>query len=220
MNIGAGSGYPSSALSNFAGHRFILDEVECYSMEGFLQGLKFKSPEMQEAVCKLIGKAAKFKGKKKKWYVDQTLYWRGKPIARKSEKYQQLLDDAYNAMFEQSDSFRRALMSTRGATLTHSMGKTDQSRTVLTTSEFCGRLTRLRDTGTCIKEKAKGFDAAKVLMHVANKEFMEDLHAETKAETEQMLAASGLEFSDRTVDILVDNMLDSTTVSYNSITNN
>lgn len=59
MDIGSGNGWPSASLSNFAGHRFEVDGVECYSMEGFLQSLKFKSPEMQTEVCKLIGKAAK-----------------------------------------------------------------------------------------------------------------------------------------------------------------
>ena len=60
-----------SALSNFAPHAFIIDGIECASMEGFLQSLKFSNPEMQKQVCTLVGKAAKFKGKKKKWY--QTL---------------------------------------------------------------------------------------------------------------------------------------------------
>lgn len=151
MNIGSASGYPSSSLSNFAGHRLVLDGITCNSMEGFLQALKFKSPDMQAEVCKLIGKAAKFKGKGKKWWIDQTLYWQGKPIARKSNRYQQLLDEAYNAMYEQSESFRKALAASGNSTLTHSMGKSDETRTVLTTSEFCGRLTRLRDTGKAEK---------------------------------------------------------------------
>ena len=37
MDIGSGSGYPSSTLSNFAPHAFTIDGVECASMEGFLQ---------------------------------------------------------------------------------------------------------------------------------------------------------------------------------------
>lgn len=146
MNIGASNGYPSSALSNFAGHRFTIDGIECYSMEGFLQSLKFKSPEMQVEVCKLIGKGAKFKGKGKKWYRDQVLYWHGAPIKRDSKQYQDLLDKAYQAMYDQSESFKKALHITSGQ-LTHSLGKTKQSETVLTISEFCGRLMRLRDTG-------------------------------------------------------------------------
>lgn len=143
MDIGAGKGYPSSALSNFAGHRFIIDGIVCNSMEGFLQSLKFKSPEMQEEVCKLIGKAAKFKGKPKKWYRTQILYWRGEEIPRNSFEYQVLLDKAYNAMYEQSESFRKALHSTNGD-LTHSIGRNKINETVLTTQEFCGRLIHLR----------------------------------------------------------------------------
>lgn len=66
MDIGSGSGYPSANLSNFSPHGFVVDGVECASMEGFLQSLKFQDPEMQKHVCTLVGKKAKFKGKKKK----------------------------------------------------------------------------------------------------------------------------------------------------------
>lgn len=148
MDISSGSGYPASSLSNFAGHRFVIDDVECYSMEGFLQSLKFKSEPMQKEVCKLIGKAAKFKGKHKKWWVTQTLYWRGKEYKRNSEAYQNLLNRAYNAMYQQSESFRNALHATNNSSITHSIGKNDMTRTVLTTSEFCGRLLKLRENKT------------------------------------------------------------------------
>lgn len=147
MNIGSGSGWPSSALSNFAGHRFTIDDIECHSMEGFLQSLKFENQDMQKHVCTLIGKAAKFKGKNKKWWKTQLLWWKGNPIQRKSPQYQLLLNRAYTALYEQAEGFRKALHSTSGQ-LTHSMGKTNQSETVLTTSEFCGRLMKLRDNET------------------------------------------------------------------------
>jgi hypothetical protein len=154
MNIGAGNGYPSSSLSNFAGHRFTIDDVECYSMEGFLQGLKFKSIEMQAEVCKLIGKAAKFKGKRKAWYTTQTLYWKGVPYKRQGKEYQALLDRAYVAMYEQSESFKKALLAAgKDASFTHTIGNSDPTRTVLTVSEFCGRITRLRDSAFREKEK-------------------------------------------------------------------
>ena len=74
MDIGSGSGYPSVALSNFAPHPFVLDGIEIASMEGFLQSLKFKNVDMQKYVCTLVGKAAKYKGKDKKWWQTQTLY--------------------------------------------------------------------------------------------------------------------------------------------------
>src|SRR6056297_2475108 len=99
MDIGSGNKYPSNSLSNFSPHPFTIDGVECNSMEGFLQSLKFKSPEMQEEVCKLVGYAAKKKGRNKNWQQSQTLYWRGKEIRRKSQEYQDLLDRAYTALY-------------------------------------------------------------------------------------------------------------------------
>ena len=143
MDIGSGTGFPSATLSNFAPHPFIIDGVQCNSMEGFLQSLKFSSPEMQIEVCKLVGKAAKFKGKKKKWWRTQTLFWQGKEISRHSEEYQQLLDRAFKAL-AQNTSFQKALLATGDAVLTHSIGKTNPSETVLTRSEFCSRLTQIR----------------------------------------------------------------------------
>ena len=146
MDIGSGKGYPSSSLSNFAPHPFIMDGVQCASMEGFLQSLKFESIEMQEYVCTLVGKAAKFKGKKKKWWQKQELYWRGKVYKRDSLEYQRLLNRAYNSLYE-NRSFRTALESTGKAILEHSIGKNKIQETVLTRSEFCSRLMYLRDNG-------------------------------------------------------------------------
>lgn len=68
MDIGSKCGYPCSALSNFAPHPFEIDGVQCASMEGFLQSLKFSSVEMQEYVCTLVGIKAKNKGRGKNWY--------------------------------------------------------------------------------------------------------------------------------------------------------
>lgn len=144
MDIGSGTGFPSGSLSNFAPHPFEIDGVLCNSMEGFLQGLKFSNPDMQAHVCTLVGKAAKFKGKKKKWWRDQTLYWKGIPVHRESEGYQNLLTAAYNAIMLNA-GFRRALAATGKATLTHSMGKNKVNETVLTEREFVGQLNRLRD---------------------------------------------------------------------------
>jgi predicted NAD-dependent protein-ADP-ribosyltransferase YbiA (DUF1768 family) len=146
MDIGSKNGYPAGALSNFSPHPFILDGVQCNSMEGFLQSLKFESQEMQAYVCTLVGFAAKKKGRNKNWQEKQTLYWRGVPYKRDSDEYQNLLNRAYNAMFENT-KFKAALAATNGATLTHSIGKNKKSETVLTTQEFCSRLTYLRDKG-------------------------------------------------------------------------
>ena len=144
MDIGSGHGYPADALSNFAPHPFVLDGIECNSMEGFLQSLKFSNPDMQREVCKLVGRAAKFKGKNKNWYVKQVLYWQGKEIPRDSDEYQMLLDCAYIAMATQNRGFQYALLATKDAVLTHSIGKTKTNETVLTRNEFCSRLTKIR----------------------------------------------------------------------------
>lgn len=150
MDIRSGCGYPGSALSNFAPHKFVIDEVECNSMEGFLQSLKFKNPDVQVAICQLVGKGAKFAGKKKKWWRDQKLYWRGQELERDSKEYQKLLDRAFEELCAQNEKFRLALLATGNATIEHSMGKTDKAQTVLTRQEFCSRLTKLR---TGLQEK-------------------------------------------------------------------
>lgn len=147
MDIGSGTGWPSASLSNFAPHTFVIDGIECASMEGFLQSLKFSSPDMQREVCKLVGKAAKFKGKKKKWFRTQMLYWQGKEIPRNSDEYQRLLDRAFNELGK-NEGFRKALIATGNATLTHSIGKRKTNETVLTVQEFTSRLYRLRDEMT------------------------------------------------------------------------
>lgn len=146
MDIGSRNGYPSSSLSNFAPHPFVIDGVECNSMEGFLQSLKFESIDMQKYVCTLVGRAAKFKGKNKTWWKTQTLYWQGEAIDRHSEAYQDLLNRAYNALY-QNQGFKKALEATKDCKLTHSIGRKDPSHTILTQSEFCSRLMKLRDLG-------------------------------------------------------------------------
>jgi len=113
-------------------------------MEGFLQSLKFKNPDMQKEVCKLVGIKAKMKGKNKNWYRDGKLYWQGKEIDRFSQEYQELLDRAYNALAK-NRKFQKALLASGNAQLTHSIGKGRMKETILTKSEFCSRLMNIRD---------------------------------------------------------------------------
>ncbi len=144
MDVGSGKAYPAGALSNFSPHAFVLDGINIASMEGFLQSLKFSNPDMQAEVCRLVGRKAKFKGKGKKWQRTGTLWWRGQEVDRFSQDYQDLLDRAYEAMFTQSNSARNALLASRDAVFTHSIGKNNPKQTVLTTQEFCSRLTTIR----------------------------------------------------------------------------
>lgn len=144
MDIKTGCGYPSSALSNFSPHPFEFDGVLCNSMEGLLQSFKFENPSFQEYVCTLVGIKAKYKGKKKKWWVKQQLYWKGKTFDRDSQDYQDLLDRAYIAL-AQNVGFRRALLATGNAKITHSIGKNKINETILTKNEFCSRLMKIRE---------------------------------------------------------------------------
>lgn len=89
-------------------------------------------------------KVVEFKGKKKKWYTTQTLYWKGKPIKRDSKEYQQLLDDAFDAL-STNKKFQKTLLATGNAVLKHSIGKNKINETVLTVKEFCSRLTNIRE---------------------------------------------------------------------------
>lgn len=144
LNIGSGGKYPSNALSNFAPHPFIIDGVECSSMEGFLQSLKVKDLNMQKHICTLVGKEAKFAGKgKDSWKKKQVLYWQGKEIPRDSDTYTQLIERAYHQL-AQNSGFRKALLASGNSTLTHSIGRRKKSETVLTRREFTNILSNIR----------------------------------------------------------------------------
>lgn len=143
MDITSKGEYPSGNLSNFAPHAFVFDGVACASMEGLLQSLKFEDESVQQHICTLAGKAAKKAGSEKNWKRDHTLWWKGRPINRLSRQYQEFLDDAFAAL-SSNDSFKRALLATGEATLTHSIGEPEPQDTVLTEREFCSRLTAIR----------------------------------------------------------------------------
>ena len=57
--------YPSNRLSNFAENHFVIDRIKCLSIEGFLQGLKYRNLDKQRKVCSLVGVDAK----KKLWRI-------------------------------------------------------------------------------------------------------------------------------------------------------
>lgn len=147
MDIRSGQAYPAGALSNFAVHPFVFDGVTCASMEGLLQSFKFDKVPVQEVVCQMVGRQAKSRGSKRSatWKQKQVLWWKGIAYPRDGEEYQRLLDHAYQAMYDGSESFRKALAATNRAVLTHSMGERKVNNTVLTEQEFCSRLMRLRD---------------------------------------------------------------------------
>ena len=151
--------YPANVLSNFYPIAFKIDGVECQGMEGFLQSLKFKSIKAQTEVCALSGKEAKGRGQRKRlWKLTGRVYWQGRRIQRCGEEFSALILRAYREMAKQSEEFRRALISTDGAKLTHTIGKHRKRQTILTEEEFIFCLTTLRDelmkNNDCNEEKA------------------------------------------------------------------
>lgn len=145
MDIRSKLDYPAGALTNFAPNSFEIDGVKCVSMEGFLQALKTDDPLIQIEICQLVGIEAKRWGEEHNvaWKEVQKLWWQGREYDRHGYEYQKLLNRAYKALFQNED-FRKALSATGQDFLTHSIGKSDPSDTILTEDEFCTRLMELR----------------------------------------------------------------------------
>lgn len=145
VDIWSKSSYPANVLSNLHNNGFCFGGIECGSMEGFLQSLKQKDVEKQRQVCCMTGKEAKSMTNTD-WQTNQIVWWKGRNINRQSEAFRTLIKSAYEAMFEQNEYFRTALMSSCGKVLYHSQGEQDFHKTILTEQEFCGILMGLRDS--------------------------------------------------------------------------
>ena len=143
VDISSDGRYPGAMLSNFTPYEFTFRGKRFLSMESLLQGLKFETVETQNSVFQRVGVKAKLRGKKRKWYLDQRLYWQGIPMKRDSTEYQSLVKEAFEAL-SQNTNFQKALLATGDKTLYHTMGKTDPTRTILTEEEFCEILTDIR----------------------------------------------------------------------------
>jgi len=145
MDISSRNSGAAGKLSNFTPRPFMFLGVKCNSMEGLLQALKFKDPTMAAHICTLVGFNAKKAGSKKNWQKTQTLWWNGCPIKRDSDEYQELLDEAFECLYRGNRKARKTLLSTQNANLTHSIGRSKASETVLTKQEFCSRLMNIRN---------------------------------------------------------------------------
>ena len=146
MEIHQNREYPSCTLSNIAPNTFTLDGIECGSMEGLLQSLACEDIETQKKICGLDENKARFAHRKikKDWKETQILWWQGTPMEREGIEYQSFLDEAYQAMYEQSQTFRNALDASGNALFTQKRGKDNKKETLLTRREFFTRLGILR----------------------------------------------------------------------------
>lgn len=144
VDISSEGSYPGDVLSNFTPYIFTFRGIEFTSMESLLQGLKFEGVETQNRVFQRVGVKAKLRGKKRKWYLNQILYWQGVPMKRDSAEYRAIVEEAFEALSQNKD-FQKALLATGEKTLYHTMGKSDPTRTILTEVEFCEVLTKIRN---------------------------------------------------------------------------
>ena len=175
LDIWSTGEYPSDVLSNLCSNRFRLDGIECQSMEGFLQSLKYEDSNRQRQICSMKGRNAK-RQSTTTWQTDQVVWWRGRAIDRQGTEYQDLLRRAYQAMFNKNDRFRAALMASRGRILYHSHGNIDPFKTILTQEEFCSILMEIREA---YDQRDKALPQARkiVLVDVGLMNFAPDLES-------------------------------------------
>jgi predicted NAD-dependent protein-ADP-ribosyltransferase YbiA (DUF1768 family) len=146
LDIKSGLPGPAGTLGNFAPHPFTLDGITFACMEAFLQSLKIEDPADRARLYSKNGEKAKKAGVKHRWQTMGQLYFKDQIIDRFGPDYQALLDRAYAALAAQNETYRAALMETGTRQLIHTVGRDDPKDTVLTTAEFCDRLTALRAT--------------------------------------------------------------------------
>lgn len=123
-------------LSNFTEREFVFDGIQCRSIEGVLQSLKFSTVAEQRIVCGLYSGQAKNAGGLQDWKTDQTLYWQGVAYQRESEEYLVLIRRLFRAVYDQCPDFRKDVRLSRHYRLDHSIGGSDPQETVLTKEEF------------------------------------------------------------------------------------
>jgi len=148
IDIGSKSSWPANLLSNFAKSPFTIHGIKCNSMEGFIQALKFKNPEVQIKVCQLVGLEAKKRGYNIKWWERperEQLFWKGIGFKAHGSVHMKLIGHALYCKFgaKNNSNFQAALLATGEAKLVHSIGK--EERTSLRASDFCRLLTQIRN---------------------------------------------------------------------------
>ena len=117
------------------------------SIEGVLQGIKYKDKKTQNLVLKYSGvDAYHTRGANSNdfWGEQGILYWQGKPMRRECEEYQSFLDELYLSAAK-NPIYKRCLLATGNKYLLHHIGNEDQKQTVLTRFEYEQRLNSLRE---------------------------------------------------------------------------
>ena len=135
----------AKSLSNLYPYTFMIDDYCISSMEGFLQSLKTNNIEEKKKMWAMHGIPCwKYGQKFNDWKEGQLLWWNNRPYMRESKQYDFLIQKAYDCWFENSD-FQKRLKESLKYNITHSMGKTDKTDSVLTKDEYISNMERLRD---------------------------------------------------------------------------
>lgn len=132
-------------LSNLYPYDIRFDGRKLGSLEGFFQGIKFKNPKIQKEVLKYFGiNALITKGASDyNWKETGIIYWKGKPIDRFSEEYDELTIRLYISAI-QNELYRSAL-KTCHKKIVHIIGDENKKDSVFTREEFERMLNALRE---------------------------------------------------------------------------
>lgn len=133
-------------LSNLFPYTFYFKGYKLHSAESFFQGIKFKNKKAQMQVFKLSGldsnniKAAQDYS----WKNNLEIYFMGKPFKRTGKEYEDLVDELYVSLMQNS-LFVDALKNVKDKYILHAIGETKTNETVFTRYEFEKELNCLKD---------------------------------------------------------------------------
>ena len=144
LNLGFRQEGLGKLLSNLYHYEFEIDGILVHSMESFLQSLKTNDLEEKKKLYFMSGYFAWKYGQQLNWYDKQILYWNNKEYNRHSEEYKQLIEHAYDCLFD-NFFFKENLKKSLDYDIDHSIGKTNPYETILTKNEYLDNLNRLRD---------------------------------------------------------------------------
>jgi len=147
-DISDNRGWPYGMLDPSAPVRFEIDGVECASLDGFVESLKFSTVKEQKNITKRVGNDAKKNSAIKDFFphnktADRMLHWQGESFKRNSKTFDKLIARAFREMAK-NPRYQAALLLTQDVTFTHSKGKANKKDTVLTKKELIDNLTELR----------------------------------------------------------------------------
>jgi predicted NAD-dependent protein-ADP-ribosyltransferase YbiA (DUF1768 family) len=108
---------PLQLLSNLAATPFQLDGRPYASVEGFWQGLKFRSPRDRARIAQLVGHEARNAGKTAP--QSHVLGYEGQEVHIGTHEHWALMERALRAKFTQCAEARAALLSTGTQLLEH-----------------------------------------------------------------------------------------------------